>query len=100
MAYAQPRAASSRSTSGWKNAASMRNSRGRRPAKAPRTPVDQLTEKRGRLLGVVHVARAVLDAQDVAGLRDVGEQRIVTAVLPMVGIEGAKRPGDGNARAD
>ena len=49
--------------------------------------------------GVVHVARAIFDAQDVAGLRHMSEQRIVAAVLPMMRIEAAEGPGDRGASA-
>jgi hypothetical protein len=47
----------------------------------------------------VHVAGPVFDPQDVAGLRDVGEQRVVAAVLAMVRIEAVERPRDGGAGA-
>src|SRR6059036_244056 len=69
------------------------------PPQAAADRVDELAEERGGLLGVVHVAGAILDPQDVAGLLDVGEQRVVAAVLPMVRIEAAKGPGDGGAGA-
>ena len=46
------------------------------------------------------VAGPVLQPQDVAGLGDVGEQRIVAGVLPMMGIEAAEGPADGGAGAD
>jgi hypothetical protein len=72
---------------------------GHAPPQTGPDPIDQLAQKRGGLLGVVHVARPVLDPQDVAGLRDVSEQRIVAAVLAMVGIEAAKRPRHGGAGA-
>jgi hypothetical protein len=63
-------------------------------------PVDQLAQERGGLLGVVHVTRAILDPQDVAGLGDVGEQWIVAAVLAMVRIEAAERPRHRGTGAD
>ena len=47
----------------------------------------------------MHVARPILDPQDVAGLRDVGEQRVVAAVLPVVRVEAAERPRHGGAGA-
>ena len=39
--------------------------------------VDDLPQERDRLLGVVDIARAVLQPEDVAGLRDVGQERVV-----------------------
>src|SRR5216117_2852291 len=60
---------------------------GQGPAQAGPHGFDQLPQERGRLLGVVHVARAVLESQDVAGLRDVGHQGVVAEILPMVRIE-------------
>ena len=44
------------------------------------------------LLGVMHVAGAVLQAEDVPGLGHVGEQRVVARVLPMMGVEAAEGP--------
>jgi hypothetical protein len=53
-----------------------------------------------RLLGVVHVARAIREPQDVARLRDVGHEGVVAEILPVMGIEAAEGPGDGGAGAD
>jgi hypothetical protein len=36
--------------------------------------------------------RAVLQADAVPGLRDVGEQRVVAGILPVMGIEAPERP--------
>jgi hypothetical protein len=72
---------------------------GQAPAQASADPVDQLAEECRGLLGVVHVARPILDPQDVARLRDVGEQRVVAAVLAMMWIEAAEGPRDGGAGA-
>jgi hypothetical protein len=47
----------------------------------------------------VHVTRPILDPQNVAGLRDMREQRVVAAIFPVVGIEAAEGPGDGGAGA-
>jgi hypothetical protein len=43
--------------------------------------VDQLAPEGDRLLGVVDVPGPVLEAQDVPGLRHVGEQRVVAQML-------------------
>src|SRR5438132_882644 len=54
----------------------------------------------GRLLGIMHVARAVLEPQDVARLRDVGHERVVAEILTVMGIEASEGPGHGGAGAD
>ena len=77
----------------------MRNFERHAPAEAAADAVDQVAQERGGLLGVVHVAWAILEPQDVAGLGDVREQRVVAAVFPMVGIEAAEGPGDRGAGA-
>jgi len=46
------------------------------------------------LLGIVHVARPVLEPQDVPSLREMGDQGVVARVFPMMRIEPAERPGD------
>jgi hypothetical protein len=60
-----------------------------RPA---RDAVDQLAHEGDGLLRVVHIAGPVLDPQDVTSLRDVGEQRVVAQVFPVMGIEAAEGP--------
>jgi hypothetical protein len=69
-------------------------------AQAPADALDHIAQEGRRLLGVVDVPRPVLEPQDVAGLRDVRQQRVVTAVFPMMRIEAAKGPGDRRAGAD
>jgi len=72
---------------------------GQAPAQAAPHGGNQLAQEHGGLLGVVHITRAVLDPQDVAGLRDVGKQGVVAAVLAMMRIKAAKGPGYGGAGA-
>src|SRR6266403_523413 len=62
--------------------------------------LEELAEERRRLLGVVDVAGPVLEPQDVAGLRHVGEKGVVTEILAMVGVEAAEGPADRRAGAD
>jgi hypothetical protein len=45
------------------------------PAELAAQVVDDLPQERDRLLGVVDIARPVLQPEDVAGLRDVGQER-------------------------
>ena len=73
---------------------------GQRPAQTAPQAVDQLAQERGRLLGVVHVARAILEPQDVARLGDMGHERVVAEILPVMGIEAAEGPGHRGAGAD
>lgn len=42
-------------------------------------------------------SRAILQPQDVGGLRQMGQQRIVAEMFPMMRIEAAKRPRHGGA---
>ena len=56
--------------------------------------IDELAHEGDGLLRIVDVARPVLDAQDVASLGDVGEQRVVAEVFPMMGIEAPEDPAD------
>src|SRR5581483_2002000 len=49
---------------------------------------------------VVHVARSVLEAQDVPRLRHMGEQWVVAQMLAMMRVEPAEGPSDLSARAD
>ena len=51
---------------------------------------DQLAHKSLRTLGVVDIAGTVLQPQDLPGLRQVGEQRIVTGDLAVMGVEAAR----------
>jgi hypothetical protein len=69
-------------------------------AEAAAQVVDDLAQERHRLLGIMHVARAVLPLQDVAGLRHVSEQRVVARVLAVMGVEAPERPADRAPRAD
>ena len=78
----------------------MRNSSTTLAAESLAEVVDQLPQERDRLLGVMDIARAVLQADDVAGLRDVGQQRIVARILPMMRIEAPEGPADLHARPD
>jgi hypothetical protein len=55
---------------------------------------DQFAHEALRALGVVDVARAVLESQDLPGLRQVGEQRVITGILGVMGVEAAHCPGD------
>src|SRR6266545_7003594 len=48
----------------------------------------------------MHVPGPVLKARDVSCLRDVGEQRVVAGMFPVMGIEAAEGPLDLRARAD
>ena len=50
------------------------------------------------LLGVMHVAGAVLQPEDVPGLGDMGDQRIVAGVLPVMRLH-FLRSGQGRASA-
>ena len=61
--------------------------------------VDHLAQERAALLGIVHVARPILHAQDVARLGDVGQQRVVAGILPVMRVEAAEGPAHGGARA-
>ena len=71
-----------------------------RPAQPTADSVNQVPQKGRSLLGVVHVPGPILEAQDVPGLGDVSQQRIVAAVFAMVRIEAAERPGDRRSGAD
>ena len=48
---------------------------------------DQFAHEALRALGVVDVAGAVLEPQDLPGLRQVGKQRVVTGVLGMMRVK-------------
>ena len=61
---------------------------------------DELAQKGHGLLGVVDIARAVLQPEDMAGLGHMGDQRVVARVLPMMGVEPPERPADRGPRAD
>src|SRR2546426_2169826 len=71
----------------------------RRPPRSTLFPYTTLFRSR-RLLGVVDVARPVLEPQDVPGLRHVGQERVVTGILAVVGIEAAEGPADRGPGAD
>src|ERR1700719_2657951 len=51
-------------------------------------------------LGVVDGATTALESENLAGLRQVGEQRVVTGVLGVMGVKAAHRPGDFVTGAD
>src|SRR5215467_6131298 len=70
------------------------------PAEGSPQAVDNLAEKPRGLLGVVHIARPVLHAQDVARLGEVGQQRVVAGIFPMMRIEPAEGPAHGGPCAD
>jgi hypothetical protein len=48
----------------------------------------------------MHIPRAVLPPQDVSRLRDVGEQRVVTPMFPVMRIEATEGPLDLRAGRD
>ena len=54
---------------------------GQRAAQAGPHAVDELMHEGDRLLGVVDVARSILEAQDVPGLRHVGQQQVVAGAF-------------------
>ena len=60
------------------------------PAQPAADGVDELTQERGGLLVVVDVAGSILETQDVAGLRDVREQRVVAAIFRWCGLKPRK----------
>ena len=72
----------------------------RQRAQAGANLADQFAHEALRALGVVDVARTVLESEDLPGLRQVGEQRVVTGVLGMMGVKAAHRPGDFVTGAD
>ena len=53
---------------------------------------DQFAHEALRALGVVDVARTVLESENLSGLRQVGEQRVVTGVLGVMGVKAACSP--------
>src|ERR1700676_4279048 len=55
--------------------------------------LEEILLEKGRALGVVDVAGAVLEPEDLAGLRQVGEQRVVTGVLGVMRVKAACGPG-------
>src|SRR5215469_2551644 len=61
---------------------------------------NQLAHKGLCPLGVVNVAGPVLELENLSGLRQMGEQRIVTEVVAMMRIITASSPRDFGARAD
>jgi hypothetical protein len=71
-----------------------------RAAQPPAQAVDELAQEGDGLLGIVHVARPVLEPPDVPGLGEMGDQGVVARVLPMMRIEPAEGPGDRRAGAD
>jgi len=78
----------------------MRNSHGERAAQARPQAVEELPQEGHGLLGVVDIARPVLEPQDLPGLGEMRHQRVVARVLPVMGVEPAERPGDRRAGAD
>ncbi|HSD32308.1 MAG TPA: hypothetical protein VLB49_10390 [Gemmatimonadales bacterium] len=73
---------------------------GHPPAELAAEIVDHLPQEGEGLPGIVDIAGAVLQAQDVAGLGDVGQERIVARVLPLMRVEASEGPADGGAGAD
>ena len=71
----------------WKKAASLRNSRNHAPAELAAEVVDLLAQERDGLLGVVDNSRALIQAQDEAGLGGGGQERIVNRVFQMMPVE-------------
>src|SRR5262249_52656875 len=68
---------------------------GHAPAEAGPQVVDDVAQEGYGLLGVMHVAWAVLQPEDVSRLGHVRDQRIVARVLPMMRVEAAEGPADG-----
>src|SRR5207244_10114210 len=54
--------------------------------------LDELAQEGDGLLGVMDVPRTILEAQDVAGLRQMGYERVVAQMLPVMRIEAAEGP--------
>ena len=54
--------------------------------------VDEFAQEGDGLLGVMDVPRAILEAQDVPGLGQMGHERVVAQGLAMMGIEAAEGP--------
>ena len=73
---------------------------GQRVPQAGAHLADQFAHQALRALAVVDVARTVLEPQDLSGLSQVGEQRVVTGILGVMGVEAAHRPSDLTAAAD
>ena len=69
------------------------------PAEPPAQALDHLAQEGGGLLGIVDLAGPILAPQDVARLRQMGQQGIVAGVLAVVRVEAAKGPGDGSPGA-
>src|SRR6267154_2628771 len=69
----------------------MRNSSVSAP-QARANLADQFAYEALRTLAVVDVAGAVLESEDLAGLRQMGEQRVVTGVLGVMRVKAACRP--------
>jgi len=69
--------------------ADRRGRRGRRPELRP-----TVAQKPQRRLSVMHIAGAVLHAQDMRGLRQVREDRVVARHLPVMRIEASTRAVD------
>jgi hypothetical protein len=61
---------------------------------------DQLAHKNLGTLGVVDVAGTIVEPQDLSGLGQVGEQRVVTGNLPVMGVKAARRPRHFSAGAN
>ena len=49
--------------------------------------VDQLPDETLRAIGVMHIARAVFDPQDMAGLCQMRQNRIVRGILAMMRVK-------------
>ena len=99
MAYPQPRRASSPNTFCSKRGihAELHDDA---PAESGAEVGDELPQKAHGLGGVVDIAGPVLQPQDVPGLREMSQERVVARVLPMVRVEAPEGPADRGAGAD
>src|SRR5437870_2465683 len=77
----------------------MRNSSGTRRPRRQRTPSMSSRRNAADCLESCTLPGRFLTRRMWPVCADVGEQRVVAAVLPMVRIEAAKGPGDGGAGA-
>src|SRR5580700_7594988 len=69
-------------------------------AQARANLADQFAHEALRSLRVVDVAGTVLEPQDLPGLSQMGQQRVITGVLGMMRVEAPHRPGDFVTGAD
>jgi len=71
---------------------------GNGPPDAGLEAVDEVAQEGDGLLRVMDVPRTILEAEDVAGLGQMREERVVAQVLPMMRIEAAEGPLHGGSR--